>query len=120
MKFDLELFKQSIESDTKELVEFNLFVDESLYSIDDNYLDSLESKLEAFILEGCNGVNNGQNVQVFVKTVLVKYAYLQGLKEGKEQVFLDVEKFEESRNSYKEKKKHSKFSGTILNGAEEL
>lgn len=84
MKFDLELFKQAIESDTKELVEFNLFMDESLDGIDDEYLDSLESKLEAFILEGCNGVNNDQNVQVFVKTVLIKYAYLQGLKEGEE------------------------------------
>ena len=84
MKFDLEVFKQAIESDTKELVEFNLFMDESLDSIDDEYLDTLHGKLNAFILEGCNGVNNEHNVQVFVKTVLIKYAYLQGLKEGKE------------------------------------
>ena len=120
MKFDLELFKQAIESDTKELIEFNLFMDESLDSIDDDYLNTLESKLEAFILEGCDGVNNEHNVQVFVKTILIKYAYLQGLKEGKEQVFLEIEKFEESRSSYKEKKKHSKFSGTILKGIEGL
>lgn len=84
MKFDLELFKQAIESDTKDLIEFNLFMDKSLESIDDEYLDTLEGKLEDFITEGCDGVSNDHNVQVFVKTVLIKYAYLQGLKEGKE------------------------------------
>lgn len=84
MKFDLELFKQVIESDTDELISFQQLLDGYVDSVDDNYLDSLEHKLEAFIEKGCNGVSNDANVDVFVKTVLVKYAYLQGLKEGKE------------------------------------
>ena len=84
MKFDLELFKQAIESDTKELTEFRQFIDQSLDSIDDGYLDTLDDKLQSFITEACEGVDNETNVQVFVKTVLIKYAYLQGLKEGKE------------------------------------
>lgn len=83
MNFDLELFKQAAESDTKELVEFNQFMDESVNNIDDDYLGSLEDKLNAFIEHGCDGVNIDINVQVFVKTVLIKYAYLQGLKDGK-------------------------------------
>ena len=83
MNFDLELFKQAVESDTKELVEFNQFMDESVNNIDDDYLGSLEDKLNAFIKQGCDGFNNDINVQVFVKTVLIKYAYLQGLKDGK-------------------------------------
>ena len=84
MKFDLELFKQAIESDTRELIEFHRFIDEGLDSIDDDYLNTLDDKLQSFIAEACEGVNNETNVQVFVKTVLIKYAYLQGLKEGKE------------------------------------
>lgn len=84
MKFDLELFKQAIECNTKELVEFHQFIDQSLDSIDDDYLNTLDDKLQSFITEACEGVNNDTNVQVFVKTVLIKYAYLQGLKEGKE------------------------------------
>lgn len=83
MNFDLELFKQAIESDTKELIEFNQFMGESVNNIDDDYLGSLEDKLNAFVEQGCDGVNNDINVQVFVNTVLIKYAYLQGLKDGK-------------------------------------
>lgn len=83
MNFDLEIFKQAIEADTKELAEFHKFIDENLDTIDDNYLNSLEDKMENFFKEVCNGINNQTNVEVFVKTVLIKYAYLQGLKDGK-------------------------------------
>ena len=119
MNFDLELFKQVIESDTKELIEFNQFMDESVNSIDDDYLDSLEDKINTFIEQGCKGVSNYINVQVFVKTVLIKYAYLQGIKEGQAQLTLDLEKFNKSRERYLGKKKNSKFAGTLLNHIKE-
>lgn len=82
MKFDLELFKQAIESDTKELVEFHKFLDKSIDSVDDDYLNTLDGKMQDFIDVACNGVLNDVNLQVFVKVTLIKYAYLQGLKDG--------------------------------------
>ena len=114
MNFDLELFKQAIESDTKELEEFHKFMDESINSVDDDYLNSLDDKVDSFMDEVCGGVDNSVNFEVFVKTVLVKYAYLQGIKDGQAQLTLDLEKFNKSRDSYLEKKKHSKLAGTIL------
>ena len=114
MNFDLELFKKAIESDTKELAEFHKFMDESINSVDDDYLNSLDDKADSFINEVCGGVNNSVNFEVFVKTVLVKYAYLQGIKDGQTHLTLDLEKFNKSRERYLGKKKNSKFAGTIL------
>ena len=122
MNFDLELFKQAIESDAKDLEEFRQLLDTSMESIEDDYLDSVQGKYEDFIDKFCNKVDNTDNLKVFISTVLVKYAYLQylqGLKDGQTQLTLDLEKFNKSRDSYLEKKKHSKFSGTILKDIKE-
>ena len=114
MNFDLELFKQAIESDTKELGEFHKSMDEGVNSVDDDYLNSFEDKANSFIDEVCGGDNNEVDFELFVNVVMSKYAYLQGIKDGQTQLALDLEKFNKSRDSYLEKKKHSKLAGTIL------
>ena len=119
MNFDLELFKQAIESDAKDLEDFRQLLDTSMESIEYDYLDSVQGKYEDFIDKFCNKVDNTDNLIVFISTVLVKYAYLQGIKDGQAQLTLDLEKFNKSRERYLGKKKNSKFAGTLLNHIKE-
>ena len=83
MNFDLELYNQAIDSDSKDLEDFRQLLDTSMESIEEDYLDSVQGKYEDFIDKFCNKVDNTDNLKVFISTVLVKYAYLQGLKDGK-------------------------------------
>ena len=55
-----------------------------------------------------------QDVEAYVHSIVIYMAYLKGIKDGQAQLTLDLEKFNKSRDSYLEKKKHSKFAGTIL------
>lgn len=120
MNFNLELFKQAFESDVKELNSFRNKVDSYLDSLDDDYIENvMNSQLPEFSKELGVPVNEDV-INVFIKTFLIKYAYQQGLKDGKDQILLDKEKFDSSRNAYLEKKKHSKVVGKLTQHNKEV
>lgn len=83
MKFDLELFKQVVESDVSELEKFREVYDTFLDSIEDEHLETvLYKQLTSFIDKHCNGVHIDNNVKVFMTLIISKYSYEQGLKDG--------------------------------------
>lgn len=84
MQFNLELFKQVVETDLTELENFRAIYDKFLDSVEDEYLETVfYEQLNLFIRDYCNGIEAEHNFRVFMSLIVSKYCYEQGLKDGK-------------------------------------